>query len=308
MRLFTFEVGEDDVLLGAEWRGGLIDLSAAHATLLGSRRSAAAQPLSGYMTDLLAMGAPGMQAARDAMQHVTQLPEREREALWYPLDQVAIWPPIPDPGKILCYGMNYVDRPQEHPTAEPPPSPHFFAKLPNTIIGPGEPIIYPRLTKQLDYGVQLATVIGAQMKHVTEADALAYVAGYTILHDVTARDLVGEQGDSMLARNFDTFTPIGPCLVTADEIPDPANLRLRTIINGTVMQDASTGDSTFPLARILADLSRVMTLEPGDIVSTGASPGGGTSHRPPVFLQPGDVVTLEIEGIGTLENPVVAEP
>ncbi len=308
MRLYTFEVGEDDVLLGAEWRGGLIDISAAHATLLGSRRTVAAQPLSGYVTDLLAMGAAGMQAARDAMHHVTRLPEREREGLWYPLDQVEIWPPVPDPGKILCCGMNYVDQPQEHQAAAPPASPHFYAKLPNTIIGPGEPIIYPRLTKQLDYGVQLAAVIGAQMKHVAEEDALAYVAGYTILHDVTARDMSGEHEQSVLAGNFDTFAPIGPCIVTADEMPDPANLRVRTLINGTVMQDATTGDSIFPLSRLLADLSRVMTLEPGDIVTAGTPPGTGASHRPPVFLQPGDIVTLEIEGIGTLENPVVAEP
>jgi len=307
LRLYTFEVVEDEVLLGAEWRGGLIDLSAAHAMLLGSRGKVAAQPLSGYISDLLDLGPLGIQAAQDALLHVTQLPEPERENLWYPFDAVEIWPPIPDPGKILCCGINYVERLEEDPSAARPACPYFYAKLPNTIIGPGEPIIVPRLTQQLDYGVHLAAVIGGQMRQVAEADALAGVAGYTILHDVSARDVQNPDNQYTLGRNFDTFAPIGPCIVTADEMHDPTNLRLRTILNGTVMQDTSTSDSIFSLARLLADLSRVMTLDPGDIVTTGTPAGAGQFRRPPVFMRPGDLVTLEIEGIGTLENRVVAE-
>ncbi len=308
LRLYTFEAGDDDVLLGAEWQGGLIDLSAAHATFLGSQRMIAAQPLSGYISDLLDMGPRGMQAARDAIRHFIHLPALEQKGLWHPFDEVELWPPIPDAGKILCCALNFIGQLKPNPSTVDPASPCYYAKLPNTIIGPGEPIVRPRLTQHLDFGVQLAAVIGQQMKHVAETDALASVAGYTILHDVSVHDVPNPGNEFTLARNFDTFAPIGPCLVTTDEMPDPANLRLRTLLNGEVAQDACTSDTIFSLPRLLADLSSMMTLEPGDIVTIGTPAAVGKFRDSRVTMQPGDLVTLEIEGIGTLENPVVAEP
>jgi 2-keto-4-pentenoate hydratase/2-oxohepta-3-ene-1,7-dioic acid hydratase in catechol pathway len=290
MRLYTFEVAGMR-RIGAEHDGQLIDLSAARA---------------GLPTDMLAfiqLGHAELQASAEELASMEQQPTHDLRA-------VRLLAPIPRPGKILCSGVNYRSHQQENPGAILPETPGFFSKLPTAVIGPGEPIIHPRASRQVDYEVELAVVIGRTMRHTPESEALEHVFGYTILHDVSARDFQFKQprdNNITLGKNFDTFAPMGPCIVTADELTDPANLRLRTLLNGLVVQEGSTSHWLFPLPYLLSFLSGVMTLEPGDIVTTGTPAGVGVFHNPPLFLQPGDVVALEIEGIGRLENPVVKE-
>jgi 2-keto-4-pentenoate hydratase/2-oxohepta-3-ene-1,7-dioic acid hydratase in catechol pathway len=230
------------------------------------------------------------------------------ERLEYAFEEVRLLAPVPRPGKILCSGVNYLSHKEENPNATLPESPFFFAKLPSAVIGPGQPIVHPKrsLTRQVDYEVEFAVVIGASgMRETPEDEVMGCIFGYTILHDVSARDVQFKDNQITLGKNFDTFAPLGPCIVTVDEMIDPGNVRLRTFLNGQVMQDGSTRDWLFPLPRLLSELSQVMTLEPGDVVSTGTPAGVGVFRKPPVFLKAGDVVVLEVEGIGRLENPVV---
>jgi 2,4-diketo-3-deoxy-L-fuconate hydrolase len=213
--------------------------------------------------------------------------------------------PIPRPGKILCSGINYHGHFKENPSAKLPAEPFFFAKLPSAVIGPGAPIVLPaRAPTQVDYEVEFAVVIGRPLTCAAESDIPRAIFGYTILNDVSARDVQFKDSQITLGKNFDTFAPVGPCIATAEEISNPACLGLRTRLNGRTVQDGSTSDWVFSLPRLLSSLSHVMTLEPGDIVTTGTPAGVGLFQKPPVFLHPGDVVELEIDGIGTLRNPV----
>lgn len=189
--------------------------------------------------------------------------------------------------------------------------PVCFMKLPGAVQHPGQPIILPRHLRsdKVDYEVELAVVIGKPCRNVAVQDALQYVAGYTVGNDVSARDWQKEWGGGQICRGktFDTFCPLGPCLVTADQIPDPHKLKLRTLLNGEVMQDGNTADLIFDVAVLIAFLSGSTTLQPGTVILTGTPEGVGMARTPPVYLQPGDLVTVEIEGIGELTNPVVAE-
>jgi 2-keto-4-pentenoate hydratase/2-oxohepta-3-ene-1,7-dioic acid hydratase in catechol pathway len=281
MKLYTFEVNGQQ-RLGAEQNGRLVDL----------------QTVAGDMLALVKAGPEALAAARRLLAQASES---------IPIDQVRLLAPIPRPGKILCSGLNYRSHVEENPGAKLPDEPFFFAKMPSGVIGPGQPIVHPQRTRQMDYEVEFAVVIGRSMRNVSEAEVMDHIFGYTILHDVSARDVQFKDSQITLGKNFDTFAPMGPCIVTADEITDPARLRLRSWLNGQLMQDRTNEDWLFPLPKLLASLAEVMTLEPGDVVSTGTPAGVGVFRQPPVFLQPGDVVVLEIEGIGRLENPVVAE-
>jgi 2,4-didehydro-3-deoxy-L-rhamnonate hydrolase len=203
-------------------------------------------------------------------------------------------------------GINYRSHQEENPGAVLPDEPFFFAKMPSAVIGPGEPIRHPKCIRQLDYEIELALVIGRRLTAAPEDEAMNFVFGYTILHDVSARDVQFKDNQITLGKNFDSFCPIGPCVVTADEVPHPGRVRLRIYLNGEIKQDASTADWLFTLPRLLSFLSHIMTLEPGDIVSTGTPAGVGLFRKPPQFLKPGDIVRLEAEGIGVLENMVIA--
>jgi 2,4-diketo-3-deoxy-L-fuconate hydrolase len=224
----------------------------------------------------------------------------------FPSTAVRLLAPLSRPGKILCSGINYHSHFRENPNAKMPREPFFFAKMPSTVVGPGEAIVLPERSQQVDYEVEFAVVIGRTLRRAAEADIMPALFGYTILHDVSARDVQFKDNQITLGKNFDTFTPLGPCIVTPDEIPDPAKLALRSRVNGELRQDGSNRDWVFPLPRLLANLSQVMTLEPGDVVSTGTPAGVGLFRQPPVWLKAGDVVELEIEGIGKLTNPVTA--
>jgi 2-keto-4-pentenoate hydratase/2-oxohepta-3-ene-1,7-dioic acid hydratase in catechol pathway len=260
------------------------------------------------MMGCLWAGERGAYSLREALRLADDYPDVvKEEGLLRTFDSVQIRAPIPRPGKILCSGINYRSHAKENPNAKMPAEPFFFSKLPSAVIGPGEPIVKPRETEQLDYEVEFAVVIGRQMRRTPESDVMKHVFGYTILHDVSARDVQFKDNQITLGKNFDTFCPLGPCIVTTDELTDPGNVRLRSFVNGQLMQDGTTADWLFPLPVLLSRLSQVMMLEPGDIVSTGTPAGVGVFRKPPVFLKPGDTVRLEIEGIGVLENPVAAE-
>lgn len=216
--------------------------------------------------------------------------------------------PIVSPGKVICIGLNYRDHAIES-GAEIPTEPVCFSKFASTINGPDDPIKLPRVSKEVDYEAELVVVIGREGKHIPEADALSYVAGYMNGHDVSARDWQAGRpgGQWLLGKTPDTFAPTGPWLVTADEVPDPHKLSIALRLNGETMQDSSTAQLIFNINQLIAHLSQLITLQPGDVIFTGTPPGVGAARQPPVFLKPGDVAEVEIEGLGTLSNPVEAE-
>jgi len=214
--------------------------------------------------------------------------------------------PIDRPGKIVCVGLNYRDHAEEQGT-EIPDAPLLFAKWPNALIGPGEPIVIPRLSTQVDYEAELGVLIGERVRGVSEENALESVRGYICLNDVTARDLQFSDGQWTRGKSADTFCPVGPRLVPAAEVPDPQALGIRCVLNGEVMQDSTTANMIFTVAEIIAYTSATMTFEPGDLIATGTPAGVGVFRDPPVLLKDGDEVTIEIDELGALTNPVQAE-
>jgi 2,4-didehydro-3-deoxy-L-rhamnonate hydrolase len=214
--------------------------------------------------------------------------------------------PLPRPGKILCCGVNYLSHLQENPAATLPSEPFFFAKLPSAVVGPDDPIVMPYPECQLDWEVEFAFVVGRTAKRVARDRALDHVYGYTLLHDVSARDVQFKDSQITLGKGFDTFSPIGPCLVTKDELPDPQDVALACHVNGEQRQAGNTSDQIFPVATLVEALTRHITLFPGDVVSTGTPAGVGAFRNPKLWLKPGDVCEIEAAGIGRLRNPVVA--
>lgn len=220
-----------------------------------------------------------------------------------PLASIQALAPVPRPGKIIGIGLNYRNHAME--SEQPiPEEPILFPKFANSVIGPGQPIVLPEITDEVDYEAELAVVIGRTTRNVAVQDALSHVGGYTCANDVSARDLQFRSSQWMLGKAIDTFLPIGPCLVTTEEIPDPQALAIRCTLNGRTMQDSSTVEMVFGVSELIAYLSRTMTLEPGDLIATGTPPGVGFARTPPVWLEDGDEVTVEVEGIGALTNPV----
>ncbi len=244
----------------------------------------------------------------------------ERGAGWapagpaLPLDSIRLLAPIVPKRNVFCVGWNYAEhfaegkdfRPASAPQ-EVPEHPALFTKNPFAIIGPEAGIRHPApISDQLDYEVELAVVIGRRGRDIAERDALAHVFGYTIANDVSVRDVQRSWhgGQWFKGKNFDTHLPLGPWIVTADEIPDPQTLRLTTRVNGAVKQDSNTKHMVFPVARIIAELSAGLTLHPGDVIITGTPEGVGMGRKPPEWLRPGDVVEVEIANIGVLRNPI----
>jgi 2-keto-4-pentenoate hydratase/2-oxohepta-3-ene-1,7-dioic acid hydratase in catechol pathway len=213
--------------------------------------------------------------------------------------------PLPRPGKVLCLGLNYRDHAAES-GAPVPEEPVVFAKASSSVIGPGDPIRLPSASDQVDYEAELAFVIGRPARDVAARNAMEHVAGYTVLNDVTARDYQRLRGGGQwtLAKSFDTFCPVGPWIVTRDEVEDPHALSLTCEVSGQVMQRSSTAQMIFRIPEIIQYLSAVLTLEPGDVVGTGTPAGVGCARTPPRFLRAGDVVSCTVQGVGTLTNPV----
>ncbi len=241
---------------------------------------------------------------------INQLLEQARDAFqmksgqFIPLDKIELGPPVPDPEKIICLGLNYHEHAMEvqMSTSRFPP---VFAKFRNALCGPTSPIVLPRVSTQIDYEGELAVIIGRRCKEVSEREALTCVAGYTIMNDVSARDLQMQSSQWMAGKVPDTFAPMGPGIVPVSDISDPQTLQILTRVNGVTLQNGNTRDMIFSVARTIAFLSSLMTLQPGDLIATGTPSGVGFKRQPPVFLKAGDIVEIEIERIGTIRNPVV---
>jgi 2-keto-4-pentenoate hydratase/2-oxohepta-3-ene-1,7-dioic acid hydratase in catechol pathway len=241
-----------------------------------------------------------IQAGPGVWQSVAQVPEQETGGV--PLSSVRLLPPISNPSKVMAIGLNYMDHCREQ-HVDPPKEPLIFAKFPTAIIGPGDAIVWnPDLTSQVDYEVELGVVIGRRAKSVEQSEALDYVFGYTVLNDVSARDLQFGDKQWVRGKSLDTFCPIGPAIVTSDEIPNPQALALRCMVNGVALQDSTTAEMIFGVAELVSFISRFITLEPGDVIATGTPYGVGVFRDPQIFLKDGDVVVAEIERIGRLEN------
>ncbi len=219
---------------------------------------------------------------------------------------VSLLAPIPRPPKLICIGLNYRDHAAEGKNPIPD-VPTIFAKFQTAITGHKHPIILPKSSTKSDYEAELAVVIGKGGRYIPETDWRKHVFGYTIINDVSARDFQSATSQWMIGKTFDTFAPIGPAIVTADEIEDPHNLKISLSLNGEVMQDSNTSNLIFGVPRLISYLSSVFTLESGDIIATGTPAGVGFARKPPRWLRPGDECRIEIQGLGELVNPVVAE-
>ena len=304
MRLCTYSVEPGAPRLGAECGEAVLDLARYSHLHDGLRLPA----------DMLGL----IDAGPDAWRHATQLCARfaaelpthdlaqDAEAgLAYPADRVQRHAPIVRPRKdVIGLGQNYSAHAEELKNPVPP-APIYFTKPPTAVIGPDAPIPYPQgLTTRFDWEVELGVVIGLGGRNIEQARALDHVFGYTVFNDVSARDLQFRTSQWFKGKSLDGSCPMGPVIVTADEIRDPQRLRLRLSVNGMAKQDSNTSDMIFSVARIVADLSAGMTLEPGDCISTGTPQGVGDGRKPPEYLHSGDIVEAEVEKIGVLMNPV----
>jgi 2-keto-4-pentenoate hydratase/2-oxohepta-3-ene-1,7-dioic acid hydratase in catechol pathway len=248
------------------------------------------------IAELLSGGAPSLAALAAAVDD-----ERiQRDGR--PLDDTELLAPVPRPGKIIAIGRNYREHTAEE-GVDPPPAPLVFAKWPSSVVGHRAEVRWdPGLSQQVDYEAELAAVIGRQARRVSVADALDHVLGYTCVNDVSARDIQFGDGQWVRGKSLDTFCPMGPALVTSDEIPDPQALAISCSVNGERLQDGNTSQMFFGVAEIISYCSQSFSLEPGDVISTGTPSGVGVFRKPPRFLAAGDVMVVEIEGIGQLEN------
>ncbi len=229
-----------------------------------------------------------------------------REKGWLIRSEDAYWfAPVPRPGKVICIGLNYRDHAAES-NMPIPEKPVIFSKFPTAVIASGEPVVLPATSQQVDYEAELAVVIGRRAKHVSADRAYDYVLGYTAFNDVSARDFQFADGQWQRGKSCDTFAPMGQTIVTTDAIPDPHKLSIKLILNGKAMQDSNTDQLIFGVPQLIEFLTQSITLEPGDVIATGTPPGVGFARKPPVFLRPGDVMEVQIESIGGLDNPVVA--
>jgi 2-keto-4-pentenoate hydratase/2-oxohepta-3-ene-1,7-dioic acid hydratase in catechol pathway len=250
--------------------------------------------------DLLSVLQGGTEAFRRVEAFITKAPAT------VPLASVKLCAPIPKPPKILCMGLNYRDHAAEA-KLEIPQFPVIFAKYTNTVIGPGDSIILPKNSRKPDYEAEFGFVIGKRARHVQAEDWRQYVFGYMNCNDVSARDVQTAVSQWTMGKNFDTFAPMGPYLVSADEVEDPHSLDITLTLNGETMQSSNTRELIFKIPETVAFLASVMTLEPGDVVLTGTPAGVGFSHRPPRWLTAGDEVVVRVEGLGELRNTCVAE-
>jgi 2-keto-4-pentenoate hydratase/2-oxohepta-3-ene-1,7-dioic acid hydratase in catechol pathway len=292
MKLATF-VSSRGPCLGVVSGEEVVDLSATGGETTG---------LPATMAEFLALGAHGLDAAR----HVVERALKERSAgAVQALAAVKLLAPIPRPGKIIGVGLNYNDHAAE--VGRPKQSiPRLFVKVSSSVVGPDAAVAIPPNVSKLDFEVELAVVIGKRATRVKEADAIGYVGGYTILNDLSAREFQFEVTPALtsLAKSMDGFCPMGPWIVTADELGDGSGLGVRTWVNGDKMQDGTTSDLIFSVAALVAYISQYMTLEPGDVIATGTPAGVGAFRKPPLFLKSGDRVKLEIDRIGVLETKI----
>jgi acylpyruvate hydrolase len=297
MKLVRFSANGQQPRLGAIQGDRIADLQASLAATLTRRGVVRAGEIAAALVPASTRAfLEGGAAAEEAIASI-------KEWVTVPAASARLHAPINDPGKFICIGLNYRDHAEEanQPIPKEPP---IFAKWANAIIDPGEPILKPRGSNQLDWEVELGVVIGRTARFVPRDKALDYVAGYTIINDVSARDFQFIGSQWMAGKIPESFAPVGPYIADRSEIPDPHVLELRLWVNGKQMQSGNTKTFIFDVRYIVSYLSNLMTLSPGDLIATGTPPGVGFARKPPVFLQPGDTCRLEITGLGQIENPV----
>jgi 2-keto-4-pentenoate hydratase/2-oxohepta-3-ene-1,7-dioic acid hydratase in catechol pathway len=297
MKLVRFSVNGGSPRLGVLQGDRIGDLQASVAATLARRGVVRAQEIAAALVPhstraFLEGGAASAEAVASVREWVT-----------VPASSARLHAPINDPGKFICIGLNYRDHAEE--TNNPiPKEPPIFGKWAPSIIDPGEPVLRPRGSKQLDWEVELGVVIGRTARFVDKASALDYVWGYTIVNDVSARDFQFITSQWMAGKIFETAAPVGPYIADRDDVPDPHSLELKTFVNGKQMQRGNTKTFIFDVRYLVSYLSGLMTLSPGDLIATGTPPGVGLGMKPPVFMNPGDVCRVEISGLGSMENPV----
>jgi 2-keto-4-pentenoate hydratase/2-oxohepta-3-ene-1,7-dioic acid hydratase in catechol pathway len=294
MRLVTF-AGAQGPRLGAVSGDEVVDLA------IGSGETAG---LSGSMIEFLALGSHGLDVASRILER--GLRDRPADAI-HALATAKLLAPIPRPGKIIGVGLNYNDHAAEVGRSKQD-RPRLFVKVSSSVTGPGTTVAIPQGIEKLDFEVELAVVIGKRASRATEREAIGFVAGYTILNDLSAREFQFDvtPPQTSLAKSMDGFCPMGPWIVTADELGDAAGLGVRTFVNDAKMQDGTTSDLIFSVAYLVSYISRLMTLEPGDVIATGTPAGVGAFRKPPVYLKGGDRIRMEIDRIGTLETTIAS--
>jgi 2-keto-4-pentenoate hydratase/2-oxohepta-3-ene-1,7-dioic acid hydratase in catechol pathway len=296
MKLATYQHNEK-LGLGVVVNEQVVDIVAGHEAMTGAKL-----PLPGDLKSLLAWEG-GLQLVRQLEAEAKSNRARLSEAI-LPLTQVRLRAPLLNPNKIICIGLNYRDHATEAKLPLPT-EPVIFGKYANSIVGPEEDILLPTgLSDKIDYEAELAVIIGRTAAAISKEEALDYVAGYTNFNDISARDLQTRDGQWMKGKCLDTFAPMGPWLVTGDEITNPDNLNIELRLNDKVMQSSNTRKMVFGVSELISFLSRLMTLDPGDIIATGTPAGVGFVQQPPIYLTAGDVVEIEIEGVGVLRNGV----
>jgi acylpyruvate hydrolase len=260
-------------------------------------------PIAEQMLEFLEGGQPAMEAARSVL---ARLEQDEEPAGCLDIASVRLLPPVPTPAKCLCVARNYAAHAAEF-NRDVPDYPSLFVRVSESLLAHGESIQAPTVSRQLDWEGELAVVIGVAGRHISEQDAPSHVAGYSIFNDVSVRDYQRHTQQFTAGKNFDATGPFGPALVTADEVGDPMNLEIRTLVNGELKQSANTGDMIFGIPRLIAYISEFTTLVPGDVIATGTPAGVGAGMKPPQFLQRGDSCSVEIDRLGELRNTVVME-
>jgi 2-keto-4-pentenoate hydratase/2-oxohepta-3-ene-1,7-dioic acid hydratase in catechol pathway len=288
MRFVTFEFQQRQ-RVGVRKESEVIDLSIA------------APELPGSLKGIIAAGS-------DALARIKAVLDTAPASARFRAADVTLLPPIPDPGKIICVGLNYIDHAKESPYKDLPTRPVIFGRYANSLVASGAAMVKPASSDEFDWEGELVAVIGKSGRNISKDDALDYVVGYSVFNDGSVRDYQFHSHQWIMGKTFDGTGGFGPDLVTADEVPPGATgLRLVTRINGSVMQDASTTDMIFDIRTLVAYLSEAMTLSPGDIIVAGTPAGVGFARKPAIFLKAGDVCEVEIESIGVLRNPIVAE-
>jgi len=314
MKLVTYESAKQSHL-GVVQDEFVVDVAAAYGLIAQGRVAdakvaGAAKELRKLgkppenMIELLGLGERYRQALGIVAGYARALGKTGPQGLLIPLRAAKLRAPIAHPNKITCIGLNYADHAREG-GAKPPNAPIFFIKSHNTICGPGDSIKLPPNSVKVDYEAEFAVVMGKRGHRIIEKDAHQYIAGYTILNDVSARDMQFSDHQWFRGKSCDTFAPTGPWIVTADEIPNIDNLRISLSLNGETLQDSNTRNLIFKVPFLISYLSQSVTWEVGDLISTGTPPGVGVFRKPPVLLKAGDTVSVSVEGIGTLTNPVV---
>jgi acylpyruvate hydrolase len=307
MRLVTFNYqGENRI--GSFEDNKIIDLHYAYLTMLESKGSLRARKIAeafipSNMTEFLQGGDESLSLAKEAVEFIKNSPNQFERKVIHEASEVKLEAPVLTPGKMICVGHNYREHILEM-GREIPPYPVVFAKFSNTVIGPQDDIPYFPISEQLDYEAEFAFVIGKRARNVSQADALDYVAGYTIVNDVTYRDLQRRTIQWLQGKTVEGSAPMGPWLVTKDEIEDPSGLEVVLTVNGEERQHSNTRNLVFTVPYLVEFLSNLMTLEPGDVILTGTPGGVGVARDPQVFLKDGDIVRITIDKIGALENKV----